>query len=71
MMASDLYYVNKNAQNTGEHEVHKGDCPVGPLPENSQYLGVFSSCKDAVEKAKEYYANVDGCAVCSPACHTK
>lgn len=65
------YYVNKNAQEKGEHEVHKEECKKLPLPKNRQYLGYFSSCKDAVKKAKDYYSNVDGCKLCSPACHTK
>ena len=64
------YYVNKNAQPNGDHEVHKSDCSRMPNPENRKYLGDFSSCHGAVRKAKEAYPKADGCYYCSPACHT-
>ena len=63
------YYVNKNAQSTGEHEVHKKGCSY--FPDEPKYLGYFSSCDEAIEKAKEYYSNVDGCYFCCPDCHTR
>jgi hypothetical protein len=64
------YYVNKNAQPNGDHEVHTGDCSHLPQPENRLYLGLFSNCKDAVKKAKETYSQSDGCYYCCNACHT-
>lgn len=64
------YYVNKNAQNNGDHEVHKSTCDWLPKPENRIYLGEFSNCKDAVEEAKKYYNQVNGCIYCSTECHT-
>lgn len=66
-----VYYVNKNAQVTGEHEVHKSGCYWMPEPQNRKYLGEYTSCHGAVKKSKEYYNNVDGCKHCSPACHTR
>jgi hypothetical protein len=36
------YYVNKNAQSNGDHEVHKESCSYLPNLENRIYLGVFS-----------------------------
>lgn len=65
------YYVNKNAQPTGEHEVHNSSCSYLPDENNRIYLGNFTSCKDAVREAKKHYANVDGCYYCSRECHTK
>lgn len=65
------YYVNKQAQPTGEHEVHKEDCTYLPTEENRLYLGSFDNCHDAIKKAKEYYDNVDGCYYCSEECHTR
>lgn len=65
------YYVNKNAQSNGDHEVHNEKCPVLPYPENRLYLGEFSNCRDAVKKAKETYAKADGCQKCSPECNTR
>ncbi len=65
-----LYYVNKNAQANGDHEVHKSDCSFMPSSENRVYLGDFSSCRPAVAAAKKIYPTADGCYYCSPACHT-
>ncbi|MCX6168671.1 MAG: hypothetical protein NTX65_05005 [Ignavibacteriales bacterium] len=65
------YYVNKNAQTTGEHEVHKSGCSFLPTAENRIYLGEFSNCKEAVKEAKKHYSNVDGCYYCSTECHTR
>jgi len=65
----DYYYVNKNAQSNGDHEVHKGSCNYLPDSDNRIYLGYFSSCSEAVNKAKEYYNQVDGCYFCAYECH--
>lgn len=65
------YYANKNAQSNGDHEVHKETCSKLPLEHNSRYLGDFSTCQEAVRKAKETDSTADGCAICSPACHTR
>lgn len=66
-----IYYVNKNAQSTGEHEVHVTTCSYLPNLENRLYLGDFTSCGPAKAEAKKHYSNVDGCAYCSPSCHKK
>ena len=69
------FCINKNSQPTGEHEVHNLDANCGHLPntENQINLGIFSSCHGAISKARQEYpnANIDGCAYCCPACHTK
>lgn len=63
------YYVNNKAQaNSGDHEVHKDSC--AKLPSDRTYLGNFTSCTEAVRKAKEIYAKSDGCSWCSGECHT-
>lgn len=64
------YYVNKNAQNNGDHEVHRSGCTFMPLESNRIYLGDFASCGPAVKEAKKHYSKSDGCAVCSKECHT-
>ncbi|WP_430412526.1 hypothetical protein [Kordia sp.] len=64
------YYVNKNAQSNGDHEVHKSGCSWLPKEENRIYLGSFDNCKDAVKEAKKYYDDVNGCYYCSNNCHT-
>ena len=47
------YYVNKNSQAKGDHEVHTSDCYYLPKVENKMYLGYFSNCRDAVWEAKK------------------
>lgn len=65
------YYVNKNdTENPGKHhEVHNEDCYLLKVIEEKIYLGEFPSCKEAVERAKLYYSDADGCIHCCPACH--
>ena len=65
------YYVNTNAQSTGEHEVHKDGCHRMPEPQNRTYLGYFSDAKEAVREARRYFANVDGCYYCASEAHKK
>ena len=64
------YYVNKNAQSNGDHEVHKFGCSWLPERENRIYLGDFEDCRAAVRKARERYSQVNGCYYCSNECHT-
>lgn len=63
--------MNKNAQSTGEHEVHQATCGWIPDVENRVYLGEFLTSKQAVVEAKKYYTYVDGCAHCCPESHTR
>ncbi len=64
------YYVNKNAQSNGDHEVHEGGCSWLPAPSNRIYLGEHSGCAPAVKEAKRYYSQSNGCYFCCNACHT-
>ena len=64
------YYVNKNVQPNGDHEVHKDPCGWMPLPANRISLGSFDNCQDAVRAAKKLYPTANGCIYCSLACHT-
>jgi hypothetical protein len=67
------FCVNRNAQRTGEHEVHNLNvsCPHLPKLDNRRDLGSHPSCGDAVIAASELYNNVDGCAYCAPKCNTR
>lgn len=64
------YYVNKNAQSNGDHEVHQMECPTPADEENRLYLGTFDSCHAAVSEAKKHYSQSNGCKNCSLDCHT-
>ena len=63
------FYVNKNAQPNGDHEVHRATCAWLPAVENRLYLGEFSSSYEALIAAKRFYNRVDGCAFCCPEIH--
>jgi hypothetical protein len=65
------YYVNKNAQANGDHEVHTTGCEWLPEDENRIYLGDFSNCHDAVREARKHYTQTNGCYFCSRDCHTQ
>ena len=64
------YYINKNAQANGDHEVHLPSCKWFPASKNRVYLGEFNNCRDAIIKGKKKYSSADGCAHCLPKCHT-
>ena len=64
------YYVNKNQQQNGDHEVHVLTCSFVPAEHNRIYLGDFTSCAPAVREAKRYYMQCNGCYYCSSSCHT-
>jgi len=65
------YYVNKNTQANGDHEVHTTGCSFLPDAENRIYLGDFNSCAPAVTAAKKIYSQSNGCYYCSRSCHTQ
>lgn len=64
------YYVNANAQDNGDHEVHRQGCSRMPSGQNAIYLGEFTNCRDAVARAKLTYFKSNGCYYCSNECHT-
>lgn len=63
------FNVNKNAQSTGEHEVHRASCSWLPQKENCIYLGEFATSQEAIREAKKHYDKVDGCGYCCPESH--
>lgn len=64
------YYVNKNTDEKGDHEVHTFSCSHLPSESNRVYLGDFASCSPAVNEAKRHFARSNGCYWCSRSCHT-
>ena len=64
------YYVNKIAQENGDHEVHVEYCEWLPDPKNQYFLGYFNNCYPAVKEGKRHYLQVNGCYHCSRDCHT-
>lgn len=68
------FYVNKNAQSNGDHEVHEDTpiaCTNAPNVANRDALGYFADCRGAVATAKAgRYPRANGCYYCARACHT-
>lgn len=64
------FYVNKNVQTNGDHEVHRSTCSWLPDAENRLYLGDFATSQEAVKEARRYYNQVNGCYYCCPETHT-
>lgn len=65
----DHYHVNKEPQPKGEHEVHTTGCKF--FPKNTEDLYMCSDCHEALDVARKFYSNVDGCKHCCEECHTK
>lgn len=65
------FYINKNAQETGEHEIHKSPCNWMPSENNKISLGWFNTFGEAKMEALKHFDNVDGCIHCCPEGHTK
>jgi hypothetical protein len=68
------FYINRNAQDDGYHEVHNGDmnCSHPPLPENRIGLGYYNTCSEALSAARTANPGllIDGCYYCTQ-CHTR
>lgn len=65
------YYVNNDpTYNPGyHHEVHTAEHVNQLMIKNMTYLGYYSNCFDALHRAKMFYYDADGCAICCPLCH--
>ncbi|THF60344.1 hypothetical protein E6O51_14145 [Pseudothauera rhizosphaerae] len=66
------YYINKNQQANGDHEVHIDTCSYLPSEPNRIYLGNYYSCAPAVAEAKRRWPTnrINGCFYCCRPCHT-
>jgi len=58
------YFVSKELQINGEHEVHREDCSLIPEKENCIFLGNYMSSETAVGVAENFYDNVQSCYQC-------
>ncbi|PSW06002.1 hypothetical protein C9I89_05660 [Photobacterium lipolyticum] len=65
-----LFYVNKNAQDNGDHEVHSASCSYLPKKENCHPLGYHTACSTALTAAKKVYPKSNGCYYCSYSSYT-
>ena len=65
------YFFNNNVDANGRHEIHVKDCSSSPYVLNRTYIGYYSSCNEALQKAKALYPlkSFDGCYWCCRDCH--
>lgn len=63
------YVVNINKDSRGYNEVHKTECSHKPYSWNCFNLGYCSSDSEAIQKARNYGYNPDGCYYCCPSVH--
>ncbi|WP_292587862.1 MULTISPECIES: hypothetical protein [unclassified Mesotoga] len=64
-----IYYVDDSAKPAGEHEIHTEHCERLREVKSKTMLGDFVNCFGALQKARDFYQNVDGCAYCCSECH--
>ena len=66
-----MYIVDRHAQPSGDHLVHRSDtgCSLLPTPENCIEIGKHSECGSAMKEALNKFPQVDGCPECSPECN--
>jgi hypothetical protein len=60
----DYYFVNKEALENGDHEIHSGGCRRCSSDRNRIYLGFFLDCGDALTIAGRFYDRVILCRLC-------
>jgi len=60
----ESYYVNKERQDDGQHEVHKEWCIDVPPPEHQLLLGSFRDEQSALEEANFFFGKVTACTKC-------
>jgi hypothetical protein len=70
------YYLNKNAQSNGDHEIHKESCYYYYMYRggfNFEFFGAFATEFEAIRyaRSKYPYLKIDGCAYCCPSIHQK
>ena len=63
------YLVDKVPDDKGERLVHEEECKW--ISNNRISIGYFTSCQEAINKAKEYYPRINGCVRCMGDCHRK
>lgn len=63
----DFYCVDTDAEQNGEHVVHRIKCQC--IPMDKIELGPFPTCYDAVQAARKHYRKTNGCQYCCKECY--
>lgn len=59
-----LYYVDKNQNQNGHHELHIATCVHLPNLFHRKYLGNYNTLSEASHHAKKHYQNTVACIHC-------
>jgi hypothetical protein len=62
----DMYdcYVERNANENGEHIVHSEPCSLSPKQDQLRYIGVRSNIQAPLNEASDFYPKVAACPKC-------
>lgn len=58
------YYVNKQANAQGQHDLHSEFCGFLPTTAKRIYLGDFSNCSEAESRATKLLGQINKCLHC-------
>lgn len=61
------YYLNKNAQENGDMEIHAESCKYFPAEKNRILIGDYPNAEEALKAIRE---KIDGCVHCSKEAHS-
>lgn len=59
----NYYYINREADMEGFHQVHKRGCVR--IPAKLKFLGEFGTCEAALVEAEAFYSKVSCCSACT------
>ncbi|MGE0078610.1 MAG: hypothetical protein AB7S48_12185 [Bacteroidales bacterium] len=65
----DIFYIDLKSKDEGVYEMHRSKCTHLPNTENRYYLGLFSTCKEAIKEAKKAFPQTKGCEHCCNSCN--
>ena len=60
----DEFYVEKSANQSGEHIVHTDCCPSLPAKEELYYIGVRSNTAAPLKEAANWFSSSAACPKC-------
>lgn len=66
----DIFYINLKPLENGDYEMHRSGCNQLPNPTSRFYVGLFTTCNEALKEAKKAFPESNGCRICCKSCHT-
>jgi hypothetical protein len=65
------YFISQVPNKKGQYEIHIKQCFKHDMLSNRLYLGEFTHCEEALQKAKKHFKHVVFCPHCLPHCIKK